>query len=203
MANNGTLQVWTDFLCPWARIGAHWIMNCAEAGVLDYDLEFKTFSLENINLPEDGSADELWSTAPERRGLYPAAAAKWIQTNAPDKTIAYWKAMFDARHVDHEKIGEPPVTAQVLNAVGLDGEAIVAEIGSDPKWLAAARADHEEASELGIFGVPTFVFPDAAPAFVRLLEITDGDQAATIYNDVRSSALNPTIHELKRPAIRR
>ncbi len=203
MAENGTLVVWTDFLCPWARIGAHWIMNVDEAGALGFDLEFKTFSLENINLPEDASADELWSTAAERRGLYPAAAAKWVQTNAPDKTTLYWKAMFDARHVEHEKIGQPDVTASVLTGIGLDGDAIVNAIAAEPKWLEAARADHDEANELGVFGVPTFVFPDAAPAFVRLLEITDGDQAVAIYNDVKASATNPTIHELKRPAIRR
>jgi predicted DsbA family dithiol-disulfide isomerase len=201
--SNGTLRVWTDFLCPWARIGAHWIMNVADAGALDLDLGFKTFSLENINLPEDASADELWSTAPERRGLYPAAAAKWVQTNAPERTIAYWKAMFDARHIEHEKIGEPPVTARVLSGVGLDGEAIVGEITDDPKWLSAARADHDEATELGIFGVPTFVFPDSPPAFVRLLEITEGERAVAIFKDVRASATNPAIHELKRPALRR
>jgi len=203
MANNGTLQVWTDFLCPWARIGAHWILNVADTGALDLDIEFKTFSLENINLPEDASADELWSTAAERRGLYPAAAGKWIQTNAPESTVAYWKAMFDARHVEHEKIGEPDVTAKVLSAVDLDGPSIVSEISGDPKWLEAARADHDEANELGIFGVPTFVFPDSAPAFVRLLEITEGDRAAAIFRDVKASATNPTIHELKRPAMRR
>jgi len=203
VANEKTLKVWTDFLCPWARIGAHWIMNVADTGKLDVEIEFKTFSLENINLPEDASADELWATAPERRGLYPAAAAKWVQTNAGDKTIPYWKAMFDARHVDHEKIGEPDVTAKVLNGVGLDGGAIVEAIGSDPKWLEAARADHDEANELGIFGVPTFVFPDSSPAFVRLLEITDGDRAVAIFNDVQASATNPTIHEIKRPALRR
>jgi len=203
MTNNGTLKVWTDFLCPWARIGAHWIMNVADTGELGLEIEFKTFSLENINLPEEGSADELWSTAPERRGLYPAAAAKWVQTNANEKTISYWKAMFDARHVDHEKIGEPDVTAKVLNGIGLDGGAIVQEISSDPKWLEAARADHDEANELGIFGVPTFVFPDSAPAFVRLLEITEGQRAVAIFKNVQASASDPTIHEIKRPAIRR
>ncbi len=199
--SNGTLKVWTDFLCPWARIGAHWILNVAEAGGLDLDVEFKTFSLENINLPDEASPDELWATAPERRGLYPAAAAKWIQTNAPEQTVAYWKAMFDARHVEHEKIGEPDVTAKVLTAVGLDGGAIVEEVASDPKWLAAARADHEEAGELGIFGVPTFVFPDSAPAFVRLLEITEDKRAVEIYDHVKIAATDKTIHEIKRPAL--
>jgi predicted DsbA family dithiol-disulfide isomerase len=198
-----TIKVWTDFLCPWARIGALWLRNVEAAGAVDADIEWKTFSLENINLPEDGDADELWSTATERRGLIPAAAAKYVQTQAPDSFAAFQKAMFDARHVDHEKIGEPEVTAKILSGAGLDGEAITAELTSDGKWLEAARADHDEASELGIFGVPSFVFGDAPPAFVRLMEITEGDRAVEIYERVKSSAADPLIHEIKRPAMRR
>jgi predicted DsbA family dithiol-disulfide isomerase len=203
MTTDGTLKVWTDFLCPWARIGAFWLRNVEAAGALDVDVEWKTFSLENINLPEDASADELWSTATERRGLIPAAAAKWVQTQAPESLAAFQKAMFDARHVEHEKIGQPDVTATVASSAGLDGPAIVSEITQDTKWLEAARADHDEAAELGIFGVPSFVFSDAAPAFVRLLEITEGDRAVEIYQRVKSSALDPLIHEFKRPSARR
>ena len=99
---------------------------------LGLDLEWKTFSLENVNLPEDASADELWATATERRGLIPAAAAKWIQTQAPEKLGEYVTAMFNARHVDKEKIGQPIVTARVLASIGLDGDAIVAEITEAP-----------------------------------------------------------------------
>lgn len=196
---SATLKVWTDFLCPWARIGAFWLRNVEAAGALDEDVEWKTFSLENINLPEDGSPDELWATATERRGLIPAAAAKWVQTQAPESFAAFQRAMFDARHVEHEKIGEPGVTAKVLSEAGLDGEAITSEITQDSKWLEAARADHEEAAELAVFGVPTFVFGDAAPAFIRLLEITEGDRAIELYHRVKASALDPLIHEVKRP----
>lgn len=203
MTTNGTLKVWIDFLCPWARIGALWIRNVEAEGALGLDLEWKTFSLENINLPEDASADELWATATERRGLIPAAAAKWIQTQAPDSLGTYVNAMFNARHVDKEKIGQPPVTAKVLSSVGLDGDAIVAELTSESKWLEAARADHEEANELGIFGVPTFVFPDAPPAFTRLLEVTEGERAVEIFERVRVAASDPTIHEIKRPSYMR
>ncbi len=200
MTDNATLKVWVDFLCPWARIGAHWIRNVDQLGKLGLELEFKTFILEQINLPEDASADELWATATERRGLIPAAAAKWVQTQAPESFAAFQKAMFDARHVEKEKIGQPAVTAKILSAVALDGDAIVKDLTDDPKWLDAARADHEEAAELKIFGVPTFVFPGAAPVFVRLMEITEGDRAVQIYTDVKAAAGNPTIHEIKRPS---
>src|SRR5688500_3140964 len=104
--SDGTLKVWVDFLCPWARIGALWLHNVMDAGAVGLDVEWKTFSLGNINLPEDASADELWATATERRGLIPAAAAKWVQTQAPESLVAYQRAMFDARHVDREKIGQ-------------------------------------------------------------------------------------------------
>lgn len=201
MSSNGTLKVWIDFLCPWARIGAAWIRNVEAAGALDLEIEWKTFSLENVNLPEEASADELWATASERRGLLPAAAAKWIQTQAPESMGTYVNTMFDARHVDKEKIGKPEVTEKILSTVGLDGASIVKDITGDTKWLEAARADHDEAAELKIFGVPSFVFPGAAPVFTRLLEITDGDRAVEIYERVRAAADDPLIHEMKRPAL--
>jgi predicted DsbA family dithiol-disulfide isomerase len=201
MSNNGTLKVWIDFLCPWARIGAFWITNVQQAGALDLDIEWKTFSLENVNLPEEASADELWATAKDRRGLIPAAAAKWIQTQAPESFVPYMRTMFDARHVDKEKIGKPEVTEKILNGVGLDGSAIVKDVTADPKWLEAARADHDEAAELKIFGVPTFIFPGAQPVFTRLLEITEGPRAVEIYERLRAAADDPLIHEIKRPSL--
>jgi predicted DsbA family dithiol-disulfide isomerase len=200
MRSEGILRVWTDYLCPWARIGTFWLRNVEDAGALDVDVEWKTFSLEHVNLPEEASAEELWAAATERRGLIPAATQKWVQTNEPGAFRAYQQAMFDARHVDREKIGRPDVTAKILSSVGLDGPGIVDEVTADAKWLEAARADHEEAAELKIFGVPTFVFPGAQPVFARLLEITEGDRAVQVYERVRAMATDPLIHELKRPA---
>lgn len=201
MTNSKTLKVWIDFLCPWARIGALWLHNVQEAGAVEFEVEWKTFSLENVNLTEEQSADELWSTATERRGLLPAAAAQYVQTEAPESLQAFQRAMFDGRHLEKEKIGRPEVTAKILSAVGLDGDAITTELTSNPKWLEAARADHDEAAEQKIFGVPTFVFPGSAPAFVRLLEITEGERAVEIYEKVRAGATEPLIHELKRPSL--
>ncbi len=203
MVAKESLKVWYDFLCPWARIGVFWIRNVQEAGGLDLDIEWKNFSLENINLPEEASADELWAAAPEKRGLIPAAAAKWAETQGSDVFLSYQKAMFNARHVDRQKIGKPEVTAEILNGVGVDGEAVVGELVENPKWLEAARSDHEEAAELGIFGVPTFVFPDSDPVFTRLMEVTEGDRAIEIFERVRASASDPTIHEMKRPSLLR
>jgi predicted DsbA family dithiol-disulfide isomerase len=202
VAGTDVLRVWTDFLCPFARIGAFWLRNVEATGRLGFEIEWRTFSLEQINLPEDGDVEALWATADERRGLLPAAAAKWAEAQGLDVFESVQRAFFDARHVDRKKIGQPEVTAEVLSSVGLDGDAVLAEL-REGKWLAAARADHEEGAELGVFGVPTLVFPDAMPFFVRLMEIPDGDRAVEVFGKVRAMAEDPAIHEIKGPSLSR
>jgi predicted DsbA family dithiol-disulfide isomerase len=67
VSKNGTLKVWTDFNCPWARVGAFWLRNVEAAGGLDLDVEWKMFSLENVNLPEASSPPPLRSGSRRNR----------------------------------------------------------------------------------------------------------------------------------------
>jgi predicted DsbA family dithiol-disulfide isomerase len=195
----GGLSVWYDFLCPFARIGTYWLRNAEAAGAIDREIAWKTFSLEQINLPEDGDADELWRTASDRRSLLPSAAAKWAEAQGGDELQRVQHAFFEARHVDKKKIGRPEVTAEVLTIAGFDGSAALSEILEVPKWLEQARADHEEGAALGVFGVPTLVFEGRQPVFLRLLEVPDEPRSAEIYGKVAALADDPLVHEFKRP----
>lgn len=165
---------------------------------MEAELVWKAFSLEQVNLPEDGDADALWSTASERRGLLPLAASKWTEIREPERFEAVRLAFFDARHVDRRKIGLPEVTAEVLSESGLDGEVIVRELLEDPKWLEAARSDHEEAAELSVFGVPTFAFPGCQPAFLRFVESPEGEEAARRWDRFVELVHDPVFNEFKR-----
>lgn len=174
------------------------------ANGLEHEIAWKTFSLEQINLDPEGDRDELWAEPERRRGLLPGAAAKWAEAQNADTFERVQRAFFEARHTgEREKIGKPEVCEKILDGIGLDGGTIVKELRTDRRWLDAHRADHEEAEELGVFGVPTLVYPDTQPLFVRLLEITEGDRAVEIYRKVRAAADDPLIHELKRPTGRR
>jgi predicted DsbA family dithiol-disulfide isomerase len=170
---------------------------------LDHEIVWKTFSLEQINMEADADRDALWAEPERRRGLLPGAAAKWAESQNGDTFETLQRAIFEARHAgEREKIGKPEVLESILDRAGLDGGTIVKEVLTDRRWLDAHRADHEEAEELGLFGVPTLVFPDRQPMFVRLTEITEGERAIDIYRKVRDAAGDPLINELKR-AIRR
>jgi predicted DsbA family dithiol-disulfide isomerase len=138
-----------------------------------------------VNLDPDADPDALWAEPEARRGLLPAAAAKWAEAQGEDVLRAVQLAFFEARHVERRKIGRPEVVEEVLNEAGVDGAGVTKELLSDRRWLDAARADHEEAVGLGIFGVPTLVFDGAGPVFVRLTEVPEGERAAEVFRRVR------------------
>jgi predicted DsbA family dithiol-disulfide isomerase len=166
---------------------------------LGHRIEWKSFSLEHINLePGKDPLAEVWGQPERRRGILPAAAAQWAAEQVDGIFETVQRAFFEANHVERKKIGKPEVVEEVLNDAGLDGAVIVKELLTDRRFLDAARADHDEASELNIFGVPTLVYPDRQPVFVRLLEITDGERAVEIYEKVRAMSFDPAIHEVKK-----
>jgi predicted DsbA family dithiol-disulfide isomerase len=72
---------------------------------------------------------------------------------------------------------------------------------ADPRSLDALRRDHLEARrEHGVFGTPTFVFPDGASAYVRLAEAPDADHAPDVFKRLLAVvASEPSILEIKRP----
>ncbi|HVE91960.1 MAG TPA: DsbA family protein [Actinomycetota bacterium] len=167
--------------------------------MLKTPIEWKAFSLEHVNLPDDGDPDELWATAAERVGLLPLAAFTWARAREDDSLRKVQQAIFEARHVGREKVGSPDVLERVLSSAGVDGPAVVSELTSDRRWLDEARADHEEAVSLGIFGVPTLLFPGCGAMFVRLTAIPEGDDVARVFERVRQACADPLVDELKRP----
>lgn len=203
MSANPELKVWFDFNCPYCRIAAVWLENAKAAGALPYKVSWMTFSLEYVNLPSDEDADRLWATAPERRGLLPLAAAKWAAVQGADTFDRVFRGFLSACHVDGRKIGRPEVVEEVLSKAGLDGASIMEELLRDRRWLDLARADHEEGAAMGIFGVPTFVFPGARPLYLLMLEATEKERAAEVFGKVEAMALDPLFQELKRPSLRR
>lgn len=126
------------------------------------------------------------------------ASAKWAETQGAETFRRVHEAFFEALHVDRKKIGKPEVTEEVLTGAGLDGSAILEEVRGNPKWLEAARADHDAADELGIFGVPTLVFDGCDPVFLRLLESPEGERALDVFRRVRENAADPIFNEFKR-----
>lgn len=67
---------------------------------------------------------------------------------------AIYRAYFD----EARPIFDAPVITAVAGAAGLDAEAVRKVLDNDDAYAAAVRADEDEARQLGISGVPFFVF---------------------------------------------
>jgi 2-hydroxychromene-2-carboxylate isomerase len=71
----------------------------------------------------------------------------------------FCRAVYRAEFADGRDIGETPVIADILEALGRNADAVLAQAQSDT-GKSALRTQTEEAAKLGIFGAPSFVTAD-------------------------------------------
>jgi predicted DsbA family dithiol-disulfide isomerase len=94
----------------------------------------------------------------------------------------FHRAALEAYFARSQDIGDPDVLCELAAGLGLDPVALRRELAAG-RYAGRRRAAHEEACELGITGVPTFIFAGGAKVvgaqslddFRRVLEkIRDG-----------------------------
>ena len=76
---------------------------------------------------------------------------------SPDKVEAVVQGLFDAYFIDGRDIGDLEVLTAVAAAASLEAETTRAFLESD-EGLAPVRAEDNRARQIGIQGVPTFIF---------------------------------------------
>lgn len=71
----------------------------------------------------------------------------------------FCRAVYRAEFSDGRNVGEVPVIADILTALGQTASTVLAQAQSD-NGKAALRTQTEEAAKLGIFGAPSFLAAD-------------------------------------------
>ena len=109
------------------------------------------------------------------------------------KQDALKERLLRAYFTEGEPIGEPEALARLASQVGLDSDEVLATLASDA-LTREVRADEDQASSLGISGVPFFVFDSrygvsgAQPADVLLQVLERTAQTGMASTDVEDSA---------------
>ena len=190
------LEVYYDYFCPFVYRASVLLENVGRTRPLE--VAWRYFSLAQVNSKDDGWT--AWN-APESehvrgRLAFKAAEAARRQGRWQD----FHMPLLEARHRDRLDIDRVEVVERVAVDAGLDLERFRKDV-ADPHILAALARDHTHAvSEHGVFGTPTFVFPDGASAYVRLAEAPDGAAAIRVFDRLVSvAAAEPAILEIKRP----
>jgi 2-hydroxychromene-2-carboxylate isomerase len=82
---------------------------------------------------------------------------------------------------------------------GLDLTAFQ-ETFDDPSCLERVAKDHTRAVGRGVFGTPTFVFPNAEPVYLKLTRVLTPEESLDFWETFRSTAIDrPYVLEIKRP----
>ena len=157
-----------DYRCPFARNGHESVIAGLRAG-RDWDVTFLPFSLDQVHV-EEGEAP-VWERDPAERGTGVTALC-WgiaVRDEFPDKFLDFHLAVFSARHEQGAKIAKDEVLAEIATSVGLDADAVAAEVASGRPLKTLGQSHNDAVKNHAIFGVPTFVVDDNA-VFVRLME---------------------------------
>jgi DSBA-like thioredoxin domain len=160
-----------DYRCPFAR-NAHEHLIEGLRGGAGWDVRFVPFSLGQVHVPE-GEPD-IWVRPQDDRGLLALQAGVVVRDKFPDQFLDVHEALFALRHDEGRHLEDPDEVRRVLEAKGVDADAVFAEIESGAA-LEQVRTEHTaSAEELDAWGVPTFMQGDRA-VFVRLMDRPQGD----------------------------
>jgi len=182
------VEIWSDVICPWCYIGKRRFDLAIEevAGEVDVRVSYKPFQLDptasasnpipavegyarKFGGPEQAAAiiDKVTSVAAEdgiefrmdralRANTFDAHRLLWL-AGATGHQAALKQRLLEAYFTDGLNVGDHEVLADCAADVGMERDGVLAFLSSDDGVL-QTRTELDEARELGITAVPTFVF---------------------------------------------
>ena len=112
----------------------------------------------------------------------------------------FHNALLRAKHEDGKDHGRRQTLLDVAGSVGLDVERFERDL-SDRSGLPLIGVDYEEARDrYGVFGTPTFLFPNGEAAYLKLKPVPPEAETMALFEDfVRAGRDRPYLLEVKRP----
>jgi len=189
-------ELYFDYLCPFVYRASLLLANVAAER--SPDVSWRYFSLTQVNSKDDGWT--VWDApaADRVRGRLAFKAAEAARRQG--RFDVFHPALLAARHQARSDIDDVRVIEQVAEDSGLDLERFRLDV-DDPSIMQALARDHMQAvAKHGVFGTPTFVFPNGASAYIRLAEAPAGAEAVDLYDRMIGMAADePRVLEIKRP----
>jgi predicted DsbA family dithiol-disulfide isomerase len=158
-----------DYLCPFARNANESVVEALAAGV-GWDVTFRPFSLQQNH--NDLEELPVWDHALDADMGSGVRALLWsiaVRDEFPESFLEFHVALFAARHDDALDIGDEHVLRAVATATGLSADAVAAVVGTGIPQKRLKEEHTSLDSELGVFGVPTFI-ADGEAVFVRIMD---------------------------------
>lgn len=175
------------------------LQRVKKSGRRRFQVRWRYFSLTQVNSDRDGWT--VWD-APEDepvRGRLAFKAAEAARRQGRFESMH--QALLDAHHRDQADLDQRETIEELARQEDLDLGRFRKDLAARG-ILRALKADHQHGvQEHGVFGTPTFVFPNGAAAYVRMRPAPAGRAALQLFDQLtRAIAREPYLLEVKRPA---
>jgi DSBA-like thioredoxin domain len=164
----------------------------------DIDWEFVAFSLDQVHVDE--LEMPVWDRPVGERGSG-VLALEWgvaVRDSFSDRFLDVHKALFAVRHDHGKRLHEEANLREAVVSVGLDPEAVAAEVATGRPLATIAKEHAEAVARYQVFGVPTFI-ENGVATFVRFMERNHTDDLARALDLLEWTRMN----EFKRTQIPR
>lgn len=188
-----SVSCYFDFTCGYSYRFWSWFRQLRQLDTR-LEVEWLPFVLKEVNRPE-GKPSLLAGPKIESVAVFALAAAEAMR--GLPRAEGFMSELFVAMHSGDERPGRDEL-ATLADRSGLD---VVRFLEEEAFWIERVRQSHVGAiGRWGVFGTPTLVLGDAAPMYLKLVEVPTEDHLSK-WRTITSIALDsPEIAELKRPS---
>lgn len=159
-----------------------------------------SFPLEQVNSDDEGYV--FWEQSPDDAGSLRAFLAAEAARNQGEEIFRrFIDALLKAVHQDKKRVQEPEtIDTAAAEVPGLDRERLKRDMEDSALRQKIAQDYTRGVDEYGVFGTPTFLFPDGDPVFLKMSPPAQGGEAVSLFESVRALSLErPYVQELKKP----
>ncbi len=202
MSDRVAVDVYFDFACPYVHSAAAWLREVnRQLGDNPIEVTWKFFPLEEVNAPPDADMP-IWDLPPDRRSRgrdsFHAAAA--VRRQGREAFERFHAELLTLKHDEAQDHGKRSTLEEAAARARLDLTRFAADL-DDKGLLAEIKTDYLAGKEeLGVFGTPTFVFPNGQSAYLRILPPPPPEDAVAFWLEfVRNVRDRPYLQEIKRP----
>lgn len=193
-----TVEVYYDYLCPFAYQGTVWLNDVKDKLGDQVNFVWKAFPLEQVN-SSHGPEWTVWgqpaSVQSFSRNQFAAAYA--AEKQGSEAFDAFHTALFSLHHQDGKIPGKLDTLVEAATVAGLDIEAFKQDI-ADPELWARIGREYNEGKAKGVFGTPMLVFPNGTPLYVKMRPAAPGEETLKVWDQVVAMSEESYLAELKK-----
>ena len=177
-----------------------WLANVKKSYGEEIDIDWKPFMLAQIN-SQEGPDWKAWEQAEDTPtlGLTAFRAGAAAQRQGRQQFDEFQLAMLKARHEDRRDLSDVEVVLEIAESVGLDMARFREDLADESIMKDVGESHTEAVDQYGVFGVPTFIFPNGNTAFLKTYNPPE-EEAVPMFEEI-SGVMGrwKWVAEVKRP----